>query len=409
MHLALVRLLGCHSTSIAEFRRAKILLHFHNDHTFFTHAALHLGYNRDTISDWYYRGEIINKEWINMVSVQINEVGYAGEELQKKRLVKALLADKPRIGAPCTYTPEQYTAIVALALKSPSEFDRPITHWTARELCDEVHKQGIAAEISQRQIQRFLNQATLQPHKSKYWLNPKIENQEEYELQVKEICDLYLNTQELHAKGVHVISTDEKTGMQALERIAHTKPMRAGNVERIEHEYMRHGTLCLMPSFNVATGEIVESYIGDTRNEKDFTNHIAKTISNDSFSAWIFVCDNLNTHMSETLVKFIAEQINYTGDLGVKGKEGILENKSSRQSFLKDKTHRIRFVYTPKHCSWLNQVEIWFGILVKKVLKRGNFESKRNLREKVEEFIDYFNRTMAKPYKWTYKGIPLTA
>jgi len=218
-----------------------------------------------------------------------------------------------------------------------------------------------------------------------------------------------MNTPELHKNGIHVVSTDEKTGMQALERIAPSKPMRPGKEELIEHEYSRHGTLCLIPSFDVASGRIIESYMGDTRDESDFAGHIAKTISTDPDAEWIFICDNLNTHISETLVRLIAGKIGFKTDIGVKGESGILKNMSSRQKFLKDKTHRIRFVYTPKHCSWLNQVEIWFGILVRKVLKRGSFESKIKLREKITEFIAYFNRTMAKPFKWTYKGIPLAA
>lgn len=368
-----------------------------------------LGYHRETISDWYYRGKVINEKWGNMLTSCLKETGHAGNDLRKERLLKALLADRERSGTPCTYTLQQYTAIVALALKKPSELNYPITNWTARELCNEVHLQGIAPGISSRQIQRFLDQADLQPHKMKYWLNPKIDNQKDYELQVKEICDLYMNTQKLHADGVHVISTDEKTGMQALERIAPAKPMKPGKVERIEHEYKRHGALCLIPSFEVATGRIVESYMGDTRNELDFARHIAKTISSDPDAEWIFICDNLNTHMSEALVRLIAEKINFQDDLGIKEKNGILKSMSSRQEFLKNKSHRIHFVYTPKHCSWLNQIEIWFGILVRKVLKRGSFDSKTDLRKKVTDFIDYFNRTMAKPFKWTYKGIPLAA
>lgn len=409
LHTELTLLTARHSTTVSELRRARIILYFHNNPTSFSYAARELGYNRDTVSDWYHRGEIINKEWKNMLSVHLKEPGHAGNKLRKERLLKALLADRERSGAPCIYTPEQYTAIVALALKKPDEFNRPITNWTARELCDEVRLQGIASGISSRQIQRFLNQADLQPHKSKYWLNPKIDNQEEYESQVKEICDLYMNTPELHKNGIHVVSTDEKTGMQALERIAPSKPMRPGKEELIEHEYSRHGTLCLIPSFDVASGRIIESYMGDTRDESDFAGHIAKTISTDPDAEWIFICDNLNTHISETLVRLIAGKIGFKTDIGVKGESGILKNMSSRQKFLKDKTHRIRFVYTPKHCSWLNQVEIWFGILVRKVLKRGSFESKIKLREKITEFIAYFNRTMAKPFKWTYKGIPLAA
>lgn len=401
-------MMSAHSTTRSEFRRIMIILHYHNNSDYFNHTAKILGNDRETVSTWYYRGSVVNREWNCMVEQTLQETGHAGNKLRKLRLAKRILADKSRSGAPSTYTIEQYTAIVKITLQPPSEFNRPISNWTARELCDEIKKQQIAPGISQRQVQRFLSLADLRPHKSRYWLNPKIDNPQEYELQVKEICDIYRKAQELNAADTHLISTDEKTGMQALERIAPTKPMIQGKIERIESEYTRHGTLCLIPSFNVATGKIVENYIGETRTEIDFANHIAKTISADPKGKWIFICDQLNTHASESLVCMVAELIDFQEPLGIKRKKGILKNVKSRQKFLKNKEHRIYFIYTPKHCSWLNQVEIWFSILARKVLKRGNFPSKEDLRKKLEDFISYFNRTMAKPFKWTYKGKPLT-
>ena len=405
----LFKLLSTSSTTVSEHRRIMIIIHYHNSCGSFSHAAEKLCYNRETVSTWYYRGLIINREWGCMVKNVLNETGHAGDELRKLRLAKKLLSDKARCGTPATYTIEQYTTIVKIVLQEPSEFERPITNWTARELADEVHKQNIVPGISQRQVQRFLAQADLKPHKSRYWLNPKIDDQEEYERQVKEICTLYQDAQNFDSKGIRLISTDEKTGMQALERIAPVKPMLQGKIERIESEYIRHGTLCLIPSFDVATGKIVETYIGESRSEIDFAWHIEKTVSADPGRGWIFICDQLNIHASETLVKLIAKLIGYKDDLGIKRKKGILENVKTRQKFLMNKKHRIRFVYTPKHCSWLNQVEIWFGILARKALKRGNFVSKEDLKKKLEDFISYFNRTMAKPFKWTYKGKPLTA
>ena len=197
--------------------------------------------------------------------------------------------------------------------------------------------------------------------------------------------------------------------MQALERIAPAKPMLKGRIKLIESEYIRHGTLCLIPSFDIAAGKIVEAYIGESRNETDFVEHIKKTVSADPDGKWGFICDQLNTHASKTLVETVAQFIGFEENLGIKGKTGILKNVKTRQKFLTDKKHRIRFVYTPKHCSWLNQVEIWFSILARKALRRGNFVSKEDLKKKLEDFISYFNRTMAKPFKWTYKGKPLTA
>ncbi len=193
-----------------------------------------------------------------------------------------------------------------------------------------------------------------------------------------------------------------------MERIAETKPIRPGLPEKIEFEYTRHGTLCLIPSFDVATGKIISYHLGETRKEEDFAGHIEATVEFAPKDEWVFISDQLNTHKSETLVRLVAGLIDYKGELGVKEKSGILQNTKTRQEFLSDSSHRIRFAYTPKHCSWLNQVEIWFGILARKVIKRGNFASKDDLRRKIVDFIDYFNRTMAKPYKWTCKGIPLT-
>ena len=199
-----------------------------------------------------------------------------------------------------------------------------------------------------------------------------------------------------------MISCDEKTGIQALSR--EITPMKAGQCERQDHEYERHGTQCLIANFEIATGKIIEPTIGDTRTEHDFVSHIEKTIAIDPQGEWLFVIDNLNTHRSEGLVKLVAEKCEIAEDLGVKGESGILKNMETRSEFLEDKTHRIRFIFTPKHASWLNQVEIWFSILVKRLLKRLSVASTEELKSKIFEFISFFNHTMAKPFKWTYKG-----
>lgn len=204
------------------------------------------------------------------------------------------------------------------------------------------------------------------------------------------------------------MSTDEKTGIQALEREHPTLPMKPGLVERREFEYIRHGTQALIANFEVATGKLVSPSIGATRTEADFLAHISRTISIDPDGEWIFIVDQLNTHKSESLVRLVAKRCGIEVDLGVKGKSGILKSMQSRAAFLQDTSLRIRFVYTPKHASWLNQIEIWFSILVRRILKRGNFTSIAKLRERILAFIDYFNQTMAKPFKWTYAGRPLS-
>jgi len=213
----------------------------------------------------------------------------------------------------------------------------------------------------------------------------------------------------MHEQGVYVVSTDEKTGIQANERAHPTRPMKPGLVERVEFEYIRHGTQTLIANFEVATGQIVAPSVGPTRTEEDFADHIERTIARDPAAAWIFIVDRLNTHQSESLVRLVANQCRIEEELGVKGKSGILESMPARATFLQDRQHRIRFVYTPKHTSWLNQVEIWFGILARRLLKRASFTSVADLRQRMIAFMDYFNKTMAKPFKWTYAGRPLTA
>ncbi|MDP1817289.1 MAG: transposase [Leadbetterella sp.] len=206
---------------------------------------------------------------------------------------------------------------------------------------------------------------------------------------------------------MHVISCDEKTGIQALER--EITPMKAKQIERQDSSYSRHDTQCLIANFEVATGKIIAPTIGDTRTEDDFVSHIARTIDIDPDAKWIFIADNLNTHQSEELVKLVAKRLEINDALGIKGKSGILQNMESRSKFLSDASHRIQFIYTPKHASWLNQVEIWFGILTTRLLKRLSSKSTDELKNKILSFVAYFNETMAKAFKWTYKGKVLNA
>jgi hypothetical protein len=218
---------------------------------------------------------------------------------------------------------------------------------------------------------------------------------------------LYERAGALAEQGTHVVSTDEKTGIQALERLHPDVAMGPGRVQKREFEYVRHGTLCLTANLEVWCGCVIAPTIGPTRNEQDFAAHVERTVNTDPLAGWVFIVDNLNTHQSESLVLYVAQACGIQEDLGQKEKSGVLKSQASRAEFLSDPSHRIRFVYTPKHSSWLNQIETWFSILVRKLLKRSSFCSLEELEQRILRFIDYFNLTMAKPIHWRYSPRPL--
>jgi transposase len=209
-------------------------------------------------------------------------------------------------------------------------------------------------------------------------------------------------------QGERTISTDELTGVQALERKHAGLPLAPGKVERREFEYIRHGTRSFILSRDVVTGKVLAPFCGPSRTESDFLAHLQALIETDPRAKrWHIVCDNLNTHQSESLVRWVAELSGFTEDLGIKGKSGFLTSMATRAAFLRQCDHKVVFHYTPKHSSWLNQIEIWLSILVRKLLKRGSFVSVEELEAKVLAFIGYYNQT-AKPFKWTYQGKALT-
>lgn len=211
-------------------------------------------------------------------------------------------------------------------------------------------------------------------------------------------------------QNVRTISFDEKTGVQAIEPVSEGKPVKPGYIEKREFEYTRHGTQALLAGMDVVTGKVIP-LVRDTRTEKDFSDWLNGLIASDPQAAgWHLVMDQLNTHKSEAAVRFVAKVEGTTdAELGVKGKHGILKNMKTRAEYLSSPEHKIVFHYTPKHASWLNQIEIWFSILVRRFVKRNSFKSTRDLKQRMLEFIEFFNTRLAKPFKWTYKARPLVA
>jgi transposase len=240
-----------------------------------------------------------------------------------RQAIEELLSDEPRPGCPGKFTAEQLTQLIALACEPPEKSGRPITHWTGTELAEEVIARGIVDSISPAQVNRYLRAAALQPHKSRYWLNTTEKDPEVFQAQVEVVCGCYHDAPELYQRhDTHTICVDEMTGIQALERIAATLPMKPARVERQEFEYTRHGTVTLIGNFHVVTGELIAPTLGPTRTEEDFVAHIERTIDLDPDARYVFVLDNLNIHCSAGLVELVARLCGLEEDLGKKGKRG---------------------------------------------------------------------------------------
>ena len=350
---------------------------------------------------WYRRGVLLAQQLAREKTMP--------SEVCARELVLDAVADAPRSGRPLTYTAEQQCAIVGLAVRKPIEYGLPIESWTHRELALTAQREGIATGISRRTVGRILKEADLRPQQVEYWENPVIDDEEAFREAVARICALYRDAPDNLTAAIHTVCLDEKTGMQALERKYPDKPTQPGRPAKLEFEYIRHGTQTLIPAFEVATGTIIHARVGPTRTEADFADVVRQTVNTDPNAEWVFILDQLNTHTSETLVRFVAEAIGFAGTLGKKHRKGILQSLTTRESFLTDPGHRIRFVYTPKHCSWLNQIEIWFGILARKILRHASFVSTDELRERILSFVEYFNDTMAHAFCWTYRGKALKA
>lgn len=396
----LEKLINASTISHAVLKRAKIiLLAAKNQSTYF--IVNHLKVTWKTVQKW-------TKRW-NEYLPEFAKIE-ASDKSALKNMIIECLSDNPRSGRLPTFTPEQIIKIISLACTTPKNHGIPLSHWSSRSLAQQAVKMQIVQKISPAKIAVFLNQGDLKPHRSQYWLNSRLRNTDcDFDDRVGKICKIYKTAVDMHKKGIHVISTDEKSGIQAIERANPNLPMRSGSPEKIEHEYLRHGTKCLIGNFEVGTGKIIAPMISDTRGDDDFLKNIQNVIATDPEGEWLFILDQLNTHKSVSLVKWVANEIGFTGDLGIDRKRGILKSMVTRMEFLEHQSHRIRFLYTPKHCSWMNQIEIWFSGLSRKYLNRSNFTSTSDLEIGILNYIKWFNDEIAKPFKWTYEGKVLQA
>jgi transposase len=299
--------------------------------------AQELGLGPDCVGLWRRRWA---KVWPRLTVFECAE-----NRADLRRAIEAVLNDKQRSGNPGKFTPEQITQILALACEPPEKSGRPITHWTNVELADEAKKRGIVASISPAQVGRYLREAELQPHRSKYWLNTKEKDPVLFQAKVEEVCACYRDAPRLYAEeNTHTVSTDEMTGIQALERIAPTMATVPGKTECREFEYARHGTLTLIGNFHVVTGELIAPTLGPTRTEADFVQHVSQTVSTDPGGWWVFIVDNLNIHVSESLVQWVAQTCSLEQDLGKKRQSGSagIASDAARISLGQESSHSLR-------------------------------------------------------------------
>src|SRR5271157_4753393 len=219
--------------------------------------------------------------------------------------IKRILSDAPRSGSPSRLSTEQKITIIGLACEPLPQKFVPQSRWDAPALVREALRRGIVTQISVSYVTRLLERAEVKPHKSRYWMNPHVDvnDEEAFGKPVRLICKLYREAQDLNARGIHMRCEDEKTGIQAIERLAPDLPTVPGKIKYEEPDYIRWGTRCLIGDFDVASGQITTYSLGDTRTEEDFVAHIAKVISSDPTGEWRFILDNLNTHVSAGLVE----------------------------------------------------------------------------------------------------------
>jgi transposase len=282
------------------------------------------------------------------------------------------------------FPPSERVDVLAMATRKPATYHCPATRWSLDDLVTALSQHRLQP-LSRSSIWRILEEADLKPHRSVYWLNS---HAPDFESKAQNICQLYRQALRFYQEGRLVICADEKTGMQILQRRYPTQPVQPGQPEKREHEYIRHGVRALIASFVVATGQVVWN-LGQTRTSADFATHLAKVVHQlPEMQRYDWVVDNLNTHWSLDVCRLVAQWC------GVSFVAKALRRGAQRRAFLSDPTHKHVFHFTPKHGSWLNQVELWFSVLTRRFLKRGDFDSAHDCETRLSDYLEIYNRVV---------------
>ncbi len=299
---------------------------------------------------------------------------------------------------PGAFPPAERAAVLGIATSKTEDHDRPANGWTLEQIAATLVNEAHAEAISRSTVQRILAAADVKPHKSVYWLNS---HDPDFQAIAKEVCGLYLKAPTFYQQGRLLLCCDENTGMQVLGRPFPTQPAQPGKPEKREFEYIRLGTRTMISTFVVATGEVVWD-LGPTRTNLDFRSHVLRVAKHfPQMKNFDWIVDNLNTHMSLELCEVVA----YLCEVPFRPKD--LQTMAQRRKWLADPEHKHVFHYLPIHGSWLNQVELFFSVLARQFLRRGDFTSLKGFEERLCRYMENYNQEKAHPYRWTYTGEPL--